>query len=189
MDEPGSAFALVASCDGATAIEKHRLVVFDTREAAADAVVMLMEAVGRRVGEREKVLGLATGSTPIPVYQRLVAREKDQGAQSLTWQRVRTFNLDEYLPMQPDNEESYHHFMHHHLFSHIPIAPENVHIPPGDVEMDRSDAACTDYERAIEQSGTPLACRVAGVWRRLGVSHRVKGALICSCLESVKQDT
>ena len=74
------------------------------------------------------VLGLATGSTPLSMYERLVAVHRTVG---LDFSEVTTFNLDEYIGMGPDNPQSYHYFMQKHFFKHINIKPENVHIPNG----------------------------------------------------------
>ena len=74
------------------------------------------------------VLGLATGSTPLSMYERLVAVHRTVG---LDFSEVTTFNLDEYIGMGPDNPQSYHYFMQEHFFKHINIKPENIHIPNG----------------------------------------------------------
>ena len=74
------------------------------------------------------VLGLATGSTPLSMYERLVAVHRTGG---LDFSEGTTFNLDEYIGMGPDNPQSYHYFMQEHFFKHINIKPENVHIPNG----------------------------------------------------------
>lgn len=74
------------------------------------------------------VLGLATGSTPLSMYERLVAVHRTVG---LDFSEVTTFNLDEYIGMGPDNPQSYHYFMQEHFFKHINIKSENVHIPNG----------------------------------------------------------
>ena len=79
------------------------------------------------------VLGLATGSTPMQVYRKLVKSHKE----GLSFRHVTTFNLDEYFPMKADALQSYHRFMHEHLFSHIDIQPGNIHIPDGDIEPSR----------------------------------------------------
>ncbi len=71
------------------------------------------------------VLGLATGSTPIGLYQRLAAAD-------LNWSQVKSFNLDEYVGLAPDHPQSYHHFMWTHLFSQVNIPPAHVFIPDAD---------------------------------------------------------
>ncbi len=99
---------------------------------------------------RDAVLGLATGSTPIGIYRELIRLHRDEG---LSFRRVVTFNLDEYHPMPPDSIHSYHRYMWENLFEHIDIAPENVHIPRGDVPRDEAEAHCRAYEQAIRDHG------------------------------------
>ncbi len=94
------------------------------------------------------VLGLATGSTPIPLYRELIAREQ---AGRIDFSRVRSVNLDEYKGLAPDHPQSYRRFMQENLFDHISIRPENTYVPDGlatDV-----DAMCSAYERTIEDLG------------------------------------
>ena len=94
------------------------------------------------------VLGLATGSTPLPLYRELIAREK---AGKLDFSRVRSANLDEYKGLAPDHPQSYRRFMQENLFDHISIKPENTIVPDGlagDIP-----AMCLDYEHKIEDWG------------------------------------
>lgn len=94
------------------------------------------------------VLGLATGSTPIPLYRELIAREQ---AGRIDFSRVRSVNLDEYKGLAPDHPQSYRRFMQENLFDHISIRPENTYVPDGlatDV-----DTMCGAYERTIEDLG------------------------------------
>ena len=94
------------------------------------------------------VLGLATGSTPLPLYRELIARER---AGKLDFSRVRSVNLDEYKGLAPDHPQSYRHFMQENLFDHISIKPENTYVPDGlatDVP-----AMCQAYEHRIEDLG------------------------------------
>jgi glucosamine-6-phosphate deaminase len=94
------------------------------------------------------VLGLATGSTPEGMYRELVRLHRDSG---LSFSTVTTFNLDEYVGLSPDHEQSYHAYMRWHLFDHVDIEPDNVHIPNG---MSRDVAAfCSAYENAIKRAG------------------------------------
>jgi glucosamine-6-phosphate deaminase len=96
----------------------------------------------------DAVLGLATGSTPIGLYEALVERHRQNG---LDFSRVTTFNLDEYYPISPQNDQSYHFFMWKHLFGSVNIDPQRVHIPKGDAED--PDAACLAYEEALAAAG------------------------------------
>ena len=85
------------------------------------------------------VLGLATGSTPVGVYQELIRLHKED---NLSFQNVVTFNLDEYYPIDSEHRESYYRFMQEQLFQHIDIAPENIHIPPGNIPRYDAFGAC-----------------------------------------------
>ena len=94
--------------------------------------------------ENGVVLGLATGSTPLAVYQQLVALK-------LNWRKVTTFNLDEYVDISPQHPQSYHSFMWENLFRHVNIPAKNVHIPDGlakDIPK-----SCAIYEKQIRGAG------------------------------------
>ena len=96
------------------------------------------------------VLGLARESTPISLYAELVRMHIEDG---LSFKNVITFNLDEYYPLDKSAIQSYHHFMHRHLFTHIDIDPTNIHIPNGSLPKDEVKAHCKEYEREIELAG------------------------------------
>lgn len=100
---------------------------------------------------REKpraVLGLATGSTPLGTYKELILMHKEDG---LDFSQVVTFNLDEYIGLPPEHDQSYHYFMNENFFKHINIPPGNVHIPNGMAED--LVGACDQYERDIKEAG------------------------------------
>lgn len=115
----------------------------------------------RNTEEQPTVLGLATGSSPIRVYEELVRLHREDG---LSFERVVTFNLDEYYPMNPDELQSYVRFMHEHLFDAIDIRPENIHIPDG--RLDRADVYgyCRSYEQKIAEAGG-LDLQLLGIGR------------------------
>ena len=94
------------------------------------------------------VLGLATGSSPIGIYDQLVEWYKKD---DLDFSRVKTFNLDEYVGLTEDDPQSYHYFMNENLFSRVNIGPNNVHVPEG-VNPDM-EGECLSYERAIDSMG------------------------------------
>lgn len=94
------------------------------------------------------VLGLATGSTPLGLYRELVRMHREEG---LDFSQVTTFNLDEYVGLQSNDEQSYHYFMHENLFRHINIAPHNIYIPSG--TTDNYAAFCDWYEQRIVECG------------------------------------
>jgi glucosamine-6-phosphate deaminase len=95
------------------------------------------------------VLGLPTGSTPKGIYRELVKLHKE----GLDLSQVRTFNLDEYYPIAPDALQSYHRFMQTHLFRHVNISQENIHIPKGELPRDDIADYCKEYERKIAEAG------------------------------------
>eukprot|EP01095_Lingulamoeba_sp_RSL-Kostka_P014268 TRINITY_DN6173_c0_g4_i1.p1 TRINITY_DN6173_c0_g4~~TRINITY_DN6173_c0_g4_i1.p1 ORF type:complete len:262 (-),score=95.20 TRINITY_DN6173_c0_g4_i1:165-950(-) len=109
--------------------------------------------------ENNVVLGLATGSTPIPVYERLVENYNNQ---EVSFENVKTFNLDEYYPIEEDNEESYHYFMNKHLFSKININDTNI--PTGKEQSEEEiENFCTNYENDIKESKIDI--QILGIGR------------------------
>lgn len=93
-------------------------------------------------------LGLATGSTMLPIYQELIQLHRTQ---PLDLTQLTTFNLDEYLGLSPDHPQSYNYFMHQHLFKYLPLTTEQTHLPQGlctDVE-----AQCAAYRAKIAAVG------------------------------------
>lgn len=94
------------------------------------------------------VLGLATGSTPIGLYQELIRRHREKG---LDFSQVVTFNLDEYVGLPPSHKQSYRYFMDEHLFRHINIPPSNIHVPYG--HADSVLDFCAWYEEQIRRAG------------------------------------
>ncbi len=104
----------------------------------------------RAAAGKNCVLGLATGSTPVNVYSELVRMHREEG---LSLSNVITFNLDEYFPMQPDCLQSYVRFMREHLFDHVDIAEENIHIPDGTIPAEQVADWCRQYEAKIDSVG------------------------------------
>ena len=110
--------------------------------AAAEAVAGVLNA------KPNAVLGMATGSTPLGVYQELVRMHK-RG--ELDFSQCTTFNLDEYVGLPVTHEQSYHYFMHENFFKHVNIPPQNIHIPSGTTSNYR--AFCDWYEKRIKDCG------------------------------------
>ncbi|MDI6871111.1 MAG: glucosamine-6-phosphate deaminase [Bacillota bacterium] len=94
------------------------------------------------------VLGLATGVTSIGLYEALVERYR---AQEISFSRVTTFNLDEYLGLGPDDPRSFAYFMRRHFFSRVDLDPARVHLLNG-VAADPEEE-CARYETAIAEAG------------------------------------
>jgi len=98
--------------------------------------------------EKPYVLGLPTGSSPIPTYMALIKLVKDG---KLTFKHVITFNMDEYVGLPKDHPESYHTFMFREFFSHVDIPPSQVNILDGTVEDLIGE--CKHYEERIKAAG------------------------------------
>lgn len=137
------------------AVSQYELIplsIFDESQQANIAVAKLIaDLIRKRTSEGKKtVLGLATGSTPVGVYDQLIKLHKEDG---LSFKDVVTFNLDEYFPMQPNELQSYRRFMNEHLFNHVDIKPANIHIPDGTLPIEEVYADCAAYEKAIVDAG------------------------------------
>lgn len=94
------------------------------------------------------VIGLATGSTPIGIYQKLIKWYEEDW---LSFSKCTTINLDEYCGLPADHPQSYAYFMHEHLLDHIDILPENAHLPNGLNED--IHAECEAYDNLVESLG------------------------------------
>lgn len=103
--------------------------------------------------KRPFVLGLPTGSSPLPTYRALIKMHK---AGELSFKHVVTFNMDEYVGIPKDHPQSYHHFMWTNFFQHIDIVPSNVHILNGNAPD--LNLECERYEQAIEENGYGDMC-------------------------------
>lgn len=146
-----------------TRYEKLPVNVYPNQKEASKRVAQRIAGLIKSKQETGKpaVLGLATGVTPVGVYQELVRLHREEG---LSFKNVITFNLDEYYPMQPDSAQSYVTFMNENLFNHIDIDKNNVHIPDGTLDKDAVAAFCMDYERQIEDLGG-LDLQILGIGR------------------------
>jgi len=94
------------------------------------------------------VLGLPTGSSPLPVYKELIKMYK---AGKVSFRNVITFNMDEYVGLDENHTESYHYFMFDNLFNHIDIPKKNVNILNGNAKD--LEKECADYEKKIQAAG------------------------------------
>jgi glucosamine-6-phosphate deaminase len=94
------------------------------------------------------VLGLATGSTPLGLYKELIRLHKEEG---LDFSKVTTFNLDEYVGLQPTHDQSYHYFMYRNFLNYININPRYIHIPHGMAKD--INVFCDWYENRIKECG------------------------------------
>lgn len=120
--------------------------VYNYHELSKVAAEIIIKKVNQ--SNEKFTLGLATGSTPEGLYRSLI---EDWSLHHTNYQHVKTFNLDEYVGMNPENEQSYYYYMNHHLFNHINISPDHIHLPQGNKE--NLEHECNHYELLIEQNG------------------------------------
>jgi glucosamine-6-phosphate deaminase len=122
------------------------ILTFDSddklNEAAANIIIGQIQTTPRAV------LGLATGGTPVGIYQEIV-REFQRGM--FSFRSVTTFNLDEYVALPIEHHESYHSYMRQHLFGHIDLPFSQSHIPDGNAPD--LDEECRRYDELIENAG------------------------------------
>ncbi|KZT33427.1 nagb/rpia/CoA transferase-like protein [Sistotremastrum suecicum HHB10207 ss-3] len=104
--------------------------------------------IGDYIAKRPFVLGLPTGSSPIPTYKHLIGLHK---AGKISFENIVTSNMDEYVGLPQDHSESYHTFMFREFLSHTDIPPKNVHILNGNA-VDLT-GECKAYEQAIKDAG------------------------------------
>lgn len=169
--------------DGADRFEKVPVQIYEKPEEAVKAVAREIAELIRTKAEKGEncVLGLATGSSPIKLYQELVRMHKEEG---LSFKHVITFNLDEYLPMPKESVHSYHYFMHYHLFDHIDIDPQNIHIPDGTLKSNEIEAFCKKYEEAINAAGG-IDLQILGIGRTGHIGFNEPGSRLNSCTRMV----
>ncbi|ALS26911.1 glucosamine-6-phosphate deaminase [Paenibacillus sp. 32O-W] len=124
----------------------------DQSELDRYAASLFAETVRRKP---DAVLGLATGSTPIGIYEKIVEEHR----RGLSFREVTTFNLDEYVGLPRNHEQSYYTYMQKHLFAHIDIRPENVHLPNG--TADDLAAECARYDALLAKH--PIDIQLLGL--------------------------
>ena len=111
-------------------------------QVASEAFRIMKEAVTKE----NPVLGLATGSSPIGLYKKMIA---DRNASGTSYKKAVTYNLDEYIGLPRDHDQSYWTFMHENLFDGLNIPEANIHIPCGDCEDPEEE--CRRYEEELQQ--------------------------------------
>ena len=161
-----------------TRFEKiHNEIFKNSTEASKVVAQEIAQLIKYKQQKNEPcILGLATGSSPVKVYEELVRMHKEEG---LSFKNVITFNLDEYYPMTKENKQSYHCFMHQHLFDHIDIKSENINIPDGTVSIENLNQYCIDYEMKIKNSGG-IDFQLLGIGRTGHVGFNEPGSHINS---------
>ena len=170
--------------------ESKRYEKIDTSvyEESAQASMYVAEEIASLINDKASkgeyaVLGLATGSSPIKVYQNLVNMHKA----GLSFKNVITFNLDEYFPIQAVAQQSYVRFMNEHLFDHIDIDKKNVHIPDGTIPSEDVRAYCLGFEAKIQEVGG-IDLQLLGIGRTGHVGFNEPGSSLKSKTRIVRLD-
>jgi len=120
------------------------------------------------------VLGFATGGTPMLMYRELVRMHREEG---LDFTRVTTFNLDEYVGLSPEHPQSYHAFMWEHLFQHINVPQDRIHIPNG--MAPNVPEECAAYEATIRAVGG-IDLQVLGIGTEGHIGFNEKSSSLAS---------
>jgi len=122
----------------------------DSAEAGKWIASYIIEKIKKANLERKTpfVLGLPTGSSPLPVYKEFIKSYKTKG---ISFKNVVTFNMDEYVGLPENHTESYHYFMHDNLFRHIDIPKKNINILNGNAKD--LEKECAGYEKKIKSYG------------------------------------
>ncbi|WP_243739365.1 glucosamine-6-phosphate deaminase [Flavicella sediminum] len=169
-----------------TRYEKIHNVVFENSEEASICVAHEIATLIKVKKDKNQncVLGLATGSSPVKVYEELVRIHKEEG---LSFSNVVTFNLDEYYPMDENNIHSYHYFMRQHLFNHVDIPTENINIPNGNIPLDQLHQYCIDYDLKIKEYGG-LDFQLLGIGRTGHIGFNEPGSHYNSGTRSITLD-
>ncbi len=127
-----------------------RVLIVDNSEQMGKRAADLIEAEMKL--HQNTILGLATGSTPIPLYKELIKRCKK--GKGLDFSTTISFNLDEYVGLPGTHDQSYRYFMNTELFNHININKKNTHVPVGQVKgLDAIQHECDVYETMIDDVG------------------------------------
>ena len=162
----------------------HNIIFDDVKNASKSIALEIKELILLKQKTNENcVLGLATGSSPITVYEELIKFHRN----GLSFYNVITFNLDEYDLLPPEHIQSYHSFMHDNLFDHIDIPPENIHIPSGILSPYEISDYCNEYEKKIEANGG-IDLQILGIGRTGHIGFNEPGSHINSITRQVVLD-
>ena len=127
-------------------------IVENYEEASQLASQIMLDVIKNKPNA---VLGLATGSTPIRLYELLV---KDHQENKTSYKDVQTYNLDEYFGLDITHPQSYYHFMYEHLFQYLDIQKDNIHVPKGTGDIEEN---CKEYNEMLKRN--PVDIQLLGI--------------------------
>lgn len=134
-----------------------RIIVCKDYEKMSDEAAKIVAA--QLTLKPDSILGLATGTTPIGMYKRLIDMNK---AGEIDFSNVKSFNLDEYYPIKADNNQSYRYFMNENLFNHVNIDMKNTRVPNGEAADPVEEGK--NYDEAIDAAGG-IDLQILGIGR------------------------
>lgn len=144
-----------------------KINIFDTKEALFENLAQFYATEVTRNPELN--LGLATGSTPIPLYEKLIEDHKLNGT---SYKSIKTYNLDEYLGLSSDHSQSYRTFMTDNFFSEIDIKLKNTHIPSGNIDSAKEE--CKRYDELVRNN--PIDIQLLGIGTNAHIGFNEPGA-------------
>lgn len=167
-------------------VEKIPVDIFDNAEQGSKHIAESIALAIRRKQQLGQtiVLGLATGSSPIKVYKEWIRMHNEE---NLSFRNVITFNLDEYFGLPKDDPESYYYFMHEHLFQHVDIPRENIHIPDGTISLEEVSKYCDNYEKQIVLHGG-IDIQILGIGRTGHIGFNEPGSDLKSTTRLIQLD-
>src|SRR5699024_4447346 len=133
---------------GAEGQDRMEMHIVADAEAGAKVVADVFTRTLQAAGDTGAVLGLATGSSPVPAYEELIRRHREDG---LSFARSRAFLLDEYVGLPAGHEQSYHRFIRENFTSHVDIDDAAVVSPDGTAVDPVAEAA--SYDRRLQEAG------------------------------------
>lgn len=147
------------------------VILKDAAEVAQYGAEIFVKQINKK---NNSVLGLATGSTPVALYEELIAANK---AGKASFKEVSSFNLDEYMGIEGDHPQSYRHFMNENLFNHVDIDKANTQVPPGNAA--NPIEACEKYESDIVEAGG-IDIQLLGIGRNAHIGFNEPSSSLAS---------
>lgn len=158
------------------------IVCKDSKEGGLKAAEILRDVINEK---NDAVLGLATGSTPIDMYKSLIQMYENK---ELSFKDVKSVNLDEYVGLSGEHDQSYRYFMNDNLFNHVDINKENTYVPNGLAED--YDVEVQEYEERIDSlGGQDVQILGVGVNGHIGFNEPSEKLELYTHVEDLTQST
>lgn len=159
-----------------------KIEIFEDNQKLCVAAARLFASLIRL--KPDATLGLATGSTPIALYQELIRQYNEE---DLDFSHLETYNLDEYVGLAPDHPQSYHCFMNEKLFKHVNLDPEYTHLPDG--QSENQEEAAVAYELALQSAPLDMLLLGMGVNGHIGFNEPSDSFIASTHIVTLTQST